>query len=615
MSQLRKPFIMSGLATLGVLSSLLLASPALAAEPVAPVIISPQDNGFVELIETDDGTLAWQVSYSSEGSTARVWSIDSDAVDVDAARARLDQYSTCVQGVKLAYINQFATWEAFQATDEDPAEDTWQVASLAPGVAACAESAEFETESYVASTVEIGITTLTVPYNEMGAGTHALVLFGLGRPENEQYDPTCSGRTWDNGGWAGAGCDFTYAVPVYLTLNVPFLPSPDAQTLPGPAVTENSAFDQTIFSGLPATDNAAVVGPSAPLTVSLTVVLALVLAILIALPTELLNSAVSANHGRIAGVFRWMFPSRAAAPAAGLGALPQRRSPFVALFRGVSRWWALPVLLLAAAIASFSEPDIGVNWMSLRLVITLFVSFLIVNLGGTFLAWTITRKHTGLERPRLRARPIYLVIIAVTVLSARTTGIDPTLIFGTVLAIDYGMRLSKSRSAAVTIVGAAYALLLGIGSWLGYSALARVDVSSFAWSSLDAQWSFLGYKAASFAQVSLGELASVLTVEALSTIPIVLLPLAFLSGAALWTWKRSVWVVVYAIGLAAYSFVLVPLPISWSEISEPLVVWIGVFVAYAIFAVAVWALFYFTRNRHSRGAEKRAAVAAAEGAN
>jgi hypothetical protein len=70
--------------------------------------------------------------------------------------------------------------------------------------------------------------------------------------------------------------------------------------------------------------------------------------------------------------------------------------------------------------------------------------------------------------------------------------------------------------------------------------------------------------------------------------------LAFLSGSALWQWKKWVWVVTYAAGLAAYSFVLVPMPTSWKEISQSLALWVGIFVSYVILAVGLWAYFRIT---------------------
>ncbi|GAA1267494.1 hypothetical protein GCM10009589_20840 [Arthrobacter pascens] len=251
--------------------------------------------------------------------------------------------------------------------------------------------------------------------------------------------------------------------------------------------------------------------------------------------------------------------------------------------------------MAGAVIAGFAEPKFGINWMSLRLVITLFVAFLVVNLGGTFLTWLLTRRHTGTEKPRLRARPFYLVLILATVIFARTVTVEPALVFGTLLAIDYGIRLSRARSALVSIVGAGYATVLGIGAWIGYTALAQfklADVGNLA--EIDNQYTFQVYSAISFTQTALGELASTICVQALTTVPVAMLPLAFLSGSALWQWKKWVWVVTYAAGLAAYSFVLVPMPTSWKEISQSLALWVGIFVSYAILAVGLWAYFRIT---------------------
>ena len=489
--------------------------------------------------------------------------------------------------------------------DENPSPDAWVSAGFAKDWADCATKSGVDYQQVVSRPTESGM-EFDIPADLLGPGSHELFIIGLQYPEQARGNALCAQATFEDG-WAFGGCRSTPSPAKVFTVTVPYPPA-HGTVLPAVDVAEGDMFDSTVFSNLSEAPVTEIVEGEAETfsQVGLTIIIALVLAILIALPTELVESTISQNHSRLAAFTRKLYPvrgqgSRRSAAAQG-GGLPSDTAGLQAprgfgLFGGVSRWWSVPVLIAGAVIAGFAEPDFGINWMSLRLVLTIFVAFLIVNLGGTFLTWLMTRKHTGSEKPRLRARPSYLLLILLTVLFARTVTIEPALVFGTLLAIDYGFRLSRIRSAWATIVGAAYATILGLAAWVGYTAVAQfklADVGNLT--EIDNQYTFQVYTAISFAQTGLGELASVICVQALSTVPIALLPLAFLSGSTLWQWKRWVWVATYAVGLAAYSFVLVPLPMSWKEVSQPLALWIGVFLTYAILAVGLWAYFRITAH-------------------
>jgi hypothetical protein len=278
---------------------------------------------------------------------------------------------------------------------------------------------------------------------------------------------------------------------------------------------------------------------------------------------------------------------------------PARRSRWRSSLSSVHGFWAFLVILLSAVIAGFADPDYGWNGMSLRLLITFLAVFLVLNYGGAIVK-RIFGSHRGRDvRPRITARPIYLVIILVTILFGRGTEINPALVFGSVLALDYGLQATGSlRSAVATLAGAVWAAVLGLGAFAGYTFLVANPISSFVeWQQIDPTAAFRVHELTQFGNVAIGEFLSALCIAALSSLPIALLPFAFLEGSNLWRRSKIVWVIAYAMGAAVYSYVLVPLPASWDEISSTFSSWIGVYVAYAVFAVALWALFRFTRKQ------------------
>lgn len=584
-------------AFLFILTTLCSAGAANAETAGPPGISEPLSSGVVQLHQQSDGSYVWRVtadvkadeylaSWSRKGGT---WSSADEALEA------LRRSNDCAKTEAQNYIDRFGSARDLEALDEDPDPNTYLSSEYANAVKACAAKFGLDHQRVTSRPAGSGV-QVDVPVALLGPGSHDLFIISLRYPDTQRGNPLCAQRDYDDGTWAWGGCPQVPSEARIFSVTVPYPPT-TGTVLPAINVDAGAAFDSTVFSKLPEAPVTGIVeGQTDTLTrVGLTTIVALVLAILVALPTELLESTISKNHTRLASFTRRLLPGRNRQ-----GEEPQhndrRPAPLgIRLLGNASKWWSVPVLIAGSIIAGFAEPDFGVNWMSLRLITTLFVAFLIVNLGGTFLTWLITHKHTGSEKPKLKARPFYLILILLTVLFARTVTVEPALVFGTLLAIDYGMRLSKVRSAWATIIGAAYAIVLGLAAWVGYTMMAHfklADVGNLT--EIDNQYTFQVYTAIAFAQTGLGELASVVCVQALSTVPIALLPLAFLSGSALWQWNKWVWVATYATGLAAYSFVLVPLPMAWKGISQSLALWIGVLLTYAVLAVGLWAYFRIT---------------------
>ncbi len=92
----------------------------------------------------------------------------------------------------------------------------------------------------------------------------------------------------------------------------------------------------------------------------------------------------------------------------------------------------------------------------------------------------------------------------------------------------------------------------------------------------------------SFWSTFLVETLSAMAVGGMAALPIALFPLRGLPGHAVWAWNRFVWAGCYVVGLFAFFVVLMPMPFSWEGVHWDLGAWIGVYLAYAVFAVAAW---------------------------
>ncbi len=297
----------------------------------------------------------------------------------------------------------------------------------------------------------------------------------------------------------------------------------------------------------------------------------LMLMLVVGWPSTLLNSVVGSRYQ---SMVRWVTtrvrrkPMDAAAPAASTA--PPGSPPAIRRSR-LPGWLMWPGFALAAILGAFVDPDFGINLMSLRLVVTLFLSFVLFNL----LAWAIVRRVAVRLQPdsdpylRFRWGSLALVLLAVVV--ARLLGLEPGVIFGLVAGIAYATSLQAAKSAVVTLVGSAIGLGFALVAWVGYSLLAPVEVDHVAY-------------------VFLVEFLAGVTVKGVSTLPLSLLPLGTLDGAKLYGWKKAVWGASYAVGLAAFMIVLLTIPKAWGEIPGDFLKWPILFGAYALVAIVIWAV-------------------------
>ncbi|GHF05973.1 hypothetical protein [Pseudolysinimonas yzui] len=289
----------------------------------------------------------------------------------------------------------------------------------------------------------------------------------------------------------------------------------------------------------------------------------LMLMLVVGWPSTLLNSVVGSRYQ---AMVRWVtsrFQRKKADAADPPGDPTIKRS-------GLPGWLMWPGFALAAILGAFVDPDFGLNLMSLRLVVTLFLSFLLFNLT----AWAIVRRVAVRLQPEsdpyLRFRWGSLILVFAAVLVARLLGLDPGVIFGLVAGVAYATTLQAAKSAIVTIVGSAFGLALALVAWVGYSLLAPAQIDNFAY-------------------VFLVEFLAGVTVKGVSTLPLSLLPLGTLDGAKLFGWKKAVWGASYVVGLAAFMVVLATIPKAWGEIPDFLR-WIWIFGAYAVVAIVIWAV-------------------------
>ncbi|AYF98574.1 hypothetical protein [Protaetiibacter intestinalis] len=349
----------------------------------------------------------------------------------------------------------------------------------------------------------------------------------------------------------------TLEIAVYLRAPV------DATGASDPSVLSSL---RTIAQALPSSTQLAFLGGSA-----------VFLMLVVGFPGYLFNKVLEKHWS---GFARWLHLRRrrrvskpprpgsaaeAAFAADAAAGAPARRAP---------SWLVWPGFVAAAIISGFVDPAFGPNPMSVRLLVTALISFVLLNVVGWLLVIGVLRRIQPDARPRITFRWGSLVVVALTVLVARLLDFQPGVVFGLVAGLTFAITLAASRDALVILLGSGAALAMAGLAWIGFSALAPVA---------DAV-------PGSVLLRGVVELCSGVVVEGISTLPLALLPLLALDGAVLFAWRKWVWAVAYAVGAAAFVLVMFTIPEAWGEIGGGFGRWLLLFVGLAALAVGAWAV-------------------------
>ncbi len=357
-------------------------------------------------------------------------------------------------------------------------------------------------------------------------------------------------------------------------------PSPAASTLAVPNGTHTPgghtasklatgvADADSVYSALTPVQDVHLTATSAVILVAVT----LILLLLIGFPGVLVESTVSEHYDEL---FPWVKRRREKEADPGS---PAKVATWITVTLGVA---------IASIISGFVDPEFGLNLGSARLLLSSAVVFIVLSvIGWLIVEWVIHSTDPTLK-PSIEFKWFSLLVVALAVLLSRLTGFEPGIVFGLIVGLSFGAALSTVQNARTVLVGIAYAFTLGLGSWLAYSALRPL---------LDSQPG-VG------SQFTLDLLAG-MAVAGMSTLPVALLPIEGLGGAAVFKWNRWAWAVVYAAGLATFFVVLMPLPQAWGEISLSLWVWVILYACFAIGAILFWAFFRIKDGRATADAPR-----------
>jgi len=310
--------------------------------------------------------------------------------------------------------------------------------------------------------------------------------------------------------------------------------------------------NQVVFSGV-------AVGTSA--------LLALLFLILAAFPGQLFNKTYEENEAEIG---RWF--ARGGALTAG--------------FRtALARFWGRPIgivifVIISALLYGFLSPSFGLSQESVASFIGILIGLLVVMLAFE-LPLVFTQRRVNRDRGHVRVLPVTLIVALFCVVISRVTGFQPGYLYGLILGYVFAHELSLRDEARAHVSTAIWILVVSLGAWL---------LLPFAGQSLTGE---------PLVTLALSTALATIFVAGLEALMFELVPLRFLRGEVVYTWRRSVWAVLFTVAAFLFVFIMLEPQAGYlgSTRVSPLLPAVILFVVFGLASVLFWAYFRFRPER------------------
>lgn len=287
---------------------------------------------------------------------------------------------------------------------------------------------------------------------------------------------------------------------------------------------------------------------------------ALALFLLVAFPAELVNSTFSEQYER----FTRLIPGLKRRPEwlVALGAFLER-APIVG---------GTILTVIASIIFSFSDPDIGFDLVSARVILACIIALFIVGYVANTIAGGIIGRRFGLDTV-IELKPLALILTVVGVIMSRLLNFSPGFLIGLLLAIAILGRPTRGQEGKSALIKAGIIWALGVVAWVAYSLLSPVlEGSGFA------------------GNLTLETLVAI-SAEGLTALLVGMLPFTFLEGSSVWAWNKLAWIGSYI--LFAFTFALIVLPGGWHDLRGSIWVWGSIIAAFAVACIGIYLYFRF----------------------
>jgi hypothetical protein len=304
--------------------------------------------------------------------------------------------------------------------------------------------------------------------------------------------------------------------------------------------------------------------------------LALLLAALLYLPVTIFNKATEKNHETIR---RWFERPRAWLLFL-FGWIPFRRQPAVTLAIGV---------VASAVLFSFIEPGFPTEDGALQYLMGMVIGFAVVSFVF-FTTWRLVLHRLEPDGTgEWKLYPPFILLAAFLVVMARLAHFLPGVVLGTVAEYEPSKKLSVRTAGIRVATTYGVLMLLGLAAW-------------FAWIPVEHAASKEG---ASSLTLILDSALAITFVSGLESVAFGLIPMKFLDGNELFTWRKGLWAAMWGAALLWFSVVIVhPALSTYGELTGTGAVWfVLLFSTLMVLALSTWAFFRLRDARLARTAE------------
>ena len=304
--------------------------------------------------------------------------------------------------------------------------------------------------------------------------------------------------------------------------------------------------------------------------------LALLLAAMLYLPVTIFNKATEKNHETIR---RWFERPRAWLLFL-FGWIPFRKHPAITLTLGV---------VASAVLFSFIEPGFPTEEGALQYLVGMVLGFALVSIVF-FSTWRLVLLRLEPEGTgEWKLYPPFILLAAFLVVMARLAHFLPGVVLGTVAEYEPSKKLSVRTAGIRVATTYGVLMILGLAAW-------------FAWIPVEHAASKEG---ASSLTLILDSALAITFVSGLESVAFGLIPMKFLDGNDLFTWRKGVWAALWGGALLWFSVVIVhPALSTYGELSGTGAVWfVLLFSTLMVLALTTWAFFRIRDARLSRAAE------------
>jgi hypothetical protein len=317
----------------------------------------------------------------------------------------------------------------------------------------------------------------------------------------------------------------------------------------------------------------------APIDLARSAGLALLFVVLVAFPGQLFNSTLQENYDEVAGWFGFLRRLRRKRTVTTSSPRAGGPSPLILVL----------VVTLTAFLASLLDASFGLSRVGLELLLANLGAIAITTFAiGGATAYALASLHRISGRFRVYRGGVVVALASVAL--SRLTAAKPGYMYGVMVAYDSEEAAALPRHHQGRVTGIAYAVLLALSLlvWLLWTPIKPAAIDALIREPNAPTTVML---------VTISAAISTFFVTGIGSLLFGLLPLRFLDGEKLRSWRQVIWAGFFALGTLVYVHVVLSSAANAPNPDREYGRAIALFLLFGVASTAFWAYFRFRPER------------------